>query len=1054
MTMRCELCQHPNRDERRFCGGCGAPLAIRCEGCGFANGAGERFCGGCGAQLGGAATGGERRQVAVLFADLSDYTALSESLDPEVLHELLQRYYDAVDGVVARFGGTVDKHIGDSVMALFGAPVAHHDDCERAVRAAIDIHRDVAALGLHEAVALQVHVGIAVGEVMASGAGSRHHRAYTVIGRSVNLAARLLNVARRGETVVSEDVRRATAAVAEFEELGEVPLKGIERPVAASRLVRVRERRQRAERPLVGRGAELDRVAVLLDCTAEGGPGAAIHLRGEPGVGKTRMVQAIQQRAEERGFRVCAGQVLDFGAERGGGAVETLVARLLGVGSTSPLHARQDAARVFLAAHPAFARRAAFLHDLLGLAPPPEERPAFEDMSGEARARGRLDTLLALVEVAGARPLLLVIEDVHWADDATMELVAALRGAVARVAAVLVTTSRVDRDPLAGRRDHALIELGPLSEEEALLLAEQVAPGLGEAARRCVERAGGNPLFLVQLLVDGVARDEAAIPGTVQSLILARMDRLPPADRAALQAASVAGQRFSLELVRHLTGAPDYDCAALVAHRLVDADGAGYRFQHALVQEGVYSSLTAQRRRELHRAAAAYCAASDPALRARHLDRADDPGAALAFLEAAEAGAATSDLRDASLLLERGLALARQPQEVRRIAMALGEVRLRAGDALRARDAYERALDAAGSELEACRARIGLAAAHRLLSVYDAALEFLREAEPIALRCGLDRELAEIHYLRGGLLFALGDGEGCRREHGIALDHATRAGLLEWRARALSGLADAAFAMGDLHAAARSYGEATTLCETGGLERIAAINRIMRGNCIAQARMEFREAHELIDRGLAACERLGDEATAAIALTIRAFLYDLQGRTSELAACAERAVAELRRLSIGRFEPEALCLLALARHRLGESEEAAALGREAAAAARASAMDFCGPMVLAALSCVAPGHEEREEALREAEQLLAGNHTAYNHLSFAGRALEGALERNDRALAARCADLLAACIERYGDLRYWSVILRRARAAATGDPTARAEAAALAAAHDIALPPV
>ena len=1053
--MRCEQCQHPNRDERRFCAACGAPMTTRCGACGFANQADEHYCGGCGAQLGGVAASGERRQVAVLFADLSDYTALSESVDPEVLHELLQRYYGAVDGVVARFGGTVDKHIGDSVMALFGAPVAHHDDCERAVRAAVDIHREVEALGAWDAVELRVHIGVAVGEVMASGAGSRHHRAYTVIGRSVNLAARLQHVARRGETVVSEDVRRATSAVAEFDELGEVALKGIERPVAAWRLARVRERRMRAERPLVGRGAELDRVAVLLDCAAEGGLGAAVHLRGEPGVGKTRMVQAIQQLAEERGFRACAGQVLDFGAERGGGAVETLVARLLGVGPASPLDAREDAAAAFFAARPGLARRAAFLHDLLGLPPPREQRATYEDMSSEARARGRLETLAALVEAASTRPLLLVIEDVHWADDVTLEQVAALQQASSRTAAVLVTTSRVDRDPMAGRGDlAATIDLGPLSPEESLLLAEQVAPGLGEAARRCVERAGGNPLFLVQLLVDGVARDEAAIPGTVQSLILARMDRLPPADRAALQAASVAGQRFALDLMRHLTGVPDYDCAALVAHRLVDADGAGYRFQHALVQEGVYSSLTAQRRRELHRAAAAYWAPIDPVLRARHLDRAEDPGAALAFLEAAEARVAASDLREASVLLERGLALARQAEDVRRIAMALGEVRLRAGDALRARDAYERALDASDQELETCRARIGLAAAHRLLSIYEPALEFLRQAEPIALRHGLDRELSEIHYLRGGLLFALGDGEGCRREHGIALDHATRAGLLEWRARALSGLADAAFATGDLHAAARSYGEATTLCETGGLERIAAINRIMQGNCIAQARMDFREAHALVDRGMAACERLGDEATAAIALTIRAFLYDLQGRTDELAACAERAVAELRRLSIGRFEPEALCLLALARHRLGQGEEAAALGREAAAAARASAMDFCGPMVLAALSCVAPSQQEREEALREGERILTGNHTAYNHLSFAGRALEGALERGDRALAGRCARLLTACIERYGDLRYWSFIMRRAHAAASGDAAARAEVAALAAAHGIALPPV
>ena len=367
--------------------------------------------------------------------------------------------------------------------------------------------------------------------------------------------------------------------------------------------------------------------------------------------------------------------------------------------------------------------------------------------------------------------------------------------------------------------------------------------------------------------------------------------------------------------------------------------------------------------------------------------------------------------------------------------IAEGAAHLGAGDGVGARDAYQRALDASISELDMCRALVGLAAAARLLSGYEAALDFLRQAQPIATDLGLDRELAEIHYLRGGVLFSLGDGEGCQREHQAALEHAERCGLVEWRARALSGLADAAFMMGDFHGAAWMFGEATALFDGTGLERAAAINRIIQGQCLAQARMDFARAYELVDASLSACRRLGDDATAAVALVVRAFLLELEGKSAELAPAAELALAELRRLSIARFEPEAMALVALARHGLGDHEGAAALGREAAAAARAGALDFVGPLVLGALSRVAATEAERDAALREGEALLPANGMALNHLGFAGRALAGALERGERARVERYTDIQAARHERYGDLAYWTSLVRRARRWLTSPPS-------------------
>lgn len=318
----------------RFCSDCGAALA-----------AGARFCAQCGAAVRAAepvappatpppSPAGERRQVAVMFADLAGYTHLASQLDPEEVHRLLGRYFAVVDGIVASHGGTIDKHIGDAVMAVFGAPVAHDNDAERAVRAACGIHAALAGLGGDLGAKLAAHIGVACGEVVAAGTGSAEHNAYTVTGDAVNLASRLEGMAKGGETLVDASVWQAVSGLCEGDAAGALAVKGLDAPVEAWRVRCFRSTASDAT-PLVGREDELRQFDAALASVASKRTGRLLLLRGEAGIGKTRLVEACAERARAAGFACHAALVLDFGVARGRGAIAALVAGLLGAPAAS-----------------------------------------------------------------------------------------------------------------------------------------------------------------------------------------------------------------------------------------------------------------------------------------------------------------------------------------------------------------------------------------------------------------------------------------------------------------------------------------------------------------------------------------------------------------------------------------------------------------------------------------------------------------------------------------------------------------------------------------------
>lgn len=964
-----------------------------------------------------AAADAERRQVAVLFADLAGFTRLSAAMDAEDVHAILDRFLRAVDGLVASHGGFVDKHIGDCVMALFGAPTAHSDDAERAARTAVAIHRAMVRLSAELGRELRAHVGIGCGEVVASTIGSEAHRSYTVTGETVNVASRLADRAAAGETLIDGALHGLLQGRVEAEKVGELELEGLERPVAAWRVTGFGADGARPPGPFVGRRAELARVEAAL--ALSGGrrrAGALLYVRGEAGIGKTCLADELLRRAAARGFATHKVLVLDFGVGQGRDAIRSLVRRLVGVDDDADEAARRAAAEATARARRLPAEQRAHLHDLLDLRQPAELLTLHDAMENAAREGGRRAVLRRLVRRATReRPLLVVVEDVHWAKEpATRGQILSLAAATRECPLLLTLTSRsedgtLDVAELAEACGGAVltVDLGPLRADESALLARRLAGTASEFVARCVERAGGHPLFLEQLLRTATEANEAIVPGSIRSVVLARMDALPARDRRALQAASALGQRFDIDGLRAVAADPDYDGAELVRRSLIHREGGSCLFAHALIRDGVYGSLVQPVRRGLHARAAAWFEGRDAGLFAAHLDQAGDRRAPAAYLAAARQERAAHRHDAAARLIERGRALARAASDRFDLASAHGEVLTDLGAAEQALGAFEDALAVASDEPERCRARIGLAGAMRLADRCAEALAQLDAAAVLAATHRLTPEAAEIHHLRANLFFPLGRIDGCHAEHGAALRLARSAGSVELEAKALGGLGDADYARGRMASAAKHFEACVALCAERGLGRIRVANFSMIAHCLCY-QAAFERGREVGREAVRLAREVGHWRAEIVALNGLVNIAVSQDRADAATAELEREDHLGRRFGARRFAAIHQDDLAAWHAEAGRLEEARGAARRALRLARESGVSFVGPKILAHLAALTEDAEERAAALTEGERLLAAGAVGHNHLWFRRYAIEATAAAGDWSGTLRHADALDA----------------------------------------------
>jgi class 3 adenylate cyclase/tetratricopeptide (TPR) repeat protein len=976
---------------------------------------------------------GERRQVAVLFADLAGYTALARELDAEELHDLLDGFFAVADRLIEECGGTIDKHIGDCVMGVFGAPVAHGNDAERAVHAALAIRDAMPAVSARAARPVAVHIGVASGQVVASGTGGAGHRTYTVTGDSVNLASRLTGLAAPGEVLVSDAVHHAMAERLECDEVGALEVKGIAEPVRAWRLLGLRSPARPAPRALVGRQAEVRQFEAALAACRGSGRGQALYVRGEAGIGKTRLVEEFARLAAEQGLACHVGLVLDFGAGTGRDAIRSLVRSILGVGSGTDAAAAVGAATRALDAGLVAREDAVFLHDLLDLPQPKEQRALYDAMDNAARKQGKRRAVARLVErVSRERPLFLVVEDLHWAEDLVLAQLARLAATAAECPSLLVMTSRAEGDPLdaawrarLGATPLTTVDLGPLRPDDARALAGTFLRTNAAFADRCVARAAGNPLFLEQLLRHAEENAEAGVPSSVQNLVQARLDRLDPEDKQALQAASVLGQRFAPDALCHLLGRSGYDPARLVRQFLARPQGAELLFAHALIREAVYDSLLRSRQRELHLRSAGWYRGRDPVLCAEHLDRAQDPEAPRAYLAAARTQAAEYRQELALRLVERGLALATERNDRFTLTCYRGQVLHDLGAMADARSAYEAALALADDDAERGQVWLGLAAVKRVTEDIQGALADLVRAQAVGLLSDADQ--ARAHLLRGNLCFPKGDIQGCLENHGKALEIARQAGATELEAAALGGLGDADYVRGRMISAHARFSECVTVCRGHGFGRIEVANAPMVGITRFYGQNDVRGAlADALAAAEAAC-RVGYRRGEMLAHLIAAEMHANLGALAEAKARIAEAEALTQRLGARRFESLYLNCHAKVLRAEGRRAEALGLLERSLAISRETALGFSGPCVLGALALTTDAPDVRREALAEGELLLRGGSVAHNHFRFYRDAIDATMRAGEWDEAER----LAAALEdftRAEPLPWTAFYIARARA--------------------------
>ena len=842
------------------------------------------------------AFGTERKVVSILFVDVVGFTGRAELLDPEEVGLLLTPFYGHVRAELERFGGTVEKFIGDAVMAIFGVPAAHEDDPERAVRAAFGVRRVIKELNVTDPhLALQVRIGIATGEVLTNLRADPSRGETTVAGDIVNTAARLQQTAPPGAIVVGRGTYEATSAAVEYRALEPVAAKGKRDPVAAWEAAALRSAAPAPARstptysPLVGRRGELDALSATVDQARADPSVRVVTLIGEAGLGKSRLLEELRLRLDAAGspFSWRQGRCLPYGAGVTFWAFAEIVKAQAGILETDSAHVAEERLQASVTTAVSDLGDAEWverhLRPLVGLGGEPgDQREAFAAwrryVAGVARYCGLL---------------VLAFEDLHWADDGMLDLVEHFAAWSTDVPLAIVCTARPE---LLERRPkwRGVRTLEALTSEEtvALLgsLLEETAVR-GDVWPRLLAHAAGNPLYAeeyARMLIERPAEGELPLPDSLQALIAARLDALSLDGKAVLQDAAVVGKAFWVGALAHVAGMRREDVEARLGElaqkglvhaetRTAVADEEQYAFAHVLIRDIAYGQIPRARRADMHRLAGDWIAALAPdraanlaemtahhyatALEFATLSRQPTEEltgrARLALRAAGDHALSLNAFVAAMRFYERALAL--WPEE----DAAEPHVRFRLGVA------RFRAEGGGGEELEAARARLLESGDLEVAAEADVLLAelafrqgelvdaFARLERAVALLAGepSSRQKAYVLSTLSRFRAAAYESEEAIRLGREALAMAEALGLDEIRAHALNNIGYARVTLGDREGVRALEQSVEISDETGSLESVRG--RLNLGTTLAHLG-DLERAFAVHADGRRAAERFGD----------------------------------------------------------------------------------------------------------------------------------------------------------------------------------------------------
>jgi class 3 adenylate cyclase len=669
-AMDCQACGHLNAEGSRFCAECGHPLEVpgHCPDCGATTALGQKFCTSCGAALPGAprrkepsnpdiraytpsniqdrirseavALEGERKQVTVLFADITGSMELAAQVDAEDWHHVMDGFFSLLCDGVHRYEGSVNKFTGDGIMALFGAPLAHEDHARRACYAALHLRDELARYAgqvrREHGLNFSVRIGVNSGEVVVGAVGDDLNVDYTAIRNTVGLASRVEQLAEPGKAYLTD----ATAALIEgwftLVDLGPFGIKGIPDPVGVFELEGTGSARSQAEvarerglTRFVGRDQELAALKAAL-AGAQEGSGQVVGIVADPGLGKSRLCWEFAEYCRSEGFDVTEGHGVAHGKRIPLLPVIEMMRGYFGIGDDdTDRGARDKIAGRLLLFDEAFKEVLPVLFDFLGVPDPNLPPPA----NPEARHRQLLATVKRIVQAGGRTGRgVTIVEDLHWLDpssDLFLEhFVEALRGTRSLMVVNFRPEYQADWMRCSYYQQIPLLPLGADAITEMLTDLLGTDPSLDGLAELVHERTGGNPFFIeevIQSLVGSEALDgrrgayklvksvdEIAIPPTVQAVLAARIDRLPEREKALLQRAAVIGREFSEAVLRRVAGLGDQDLSDALRRLVTDEfvfertlyPEAEYSFKHPLTEEVSYNTQLGERKARTHAAVA------------------------------------------------------------------------------------------------------------------------------------------------------------------------------------------------------------------------------------------------------------------------------------------------------------------------------------------------------------------------------------------------------------------------------------------------------------------